>query len=501
MSESSAKQIIANLIDPEESRIAILDNHGKLYDFFIERMFDIQRTGEIYKAKVDSVLPGIHAAFLNLGDGKNAFLYLADVKSTEVKVGMDMLVQIVKNPRKGKGARVSPRISLAGRYVVFIPNGHETGISKRIEDEAERDRLRRIVRKFKPENCGMIIRTAAVGVDDSAIESDIKELEDLWKNIRLAEDKSTAPSLIHRDLGLIERVLRDEVYDDISEIVVDTKEECDNVKAWIAQFMPEKDIDIHFYDNRTLIFDAYNIETQLAEAQKRKVWLSSGAFLVIDQTEALTVIDVNTGKYTGSKNLGDTVFKTNIEAACEIARQLRLRAVGGIVIIDFIDMANEEDNRRLIAEMQSRLRNDRYKARVFGVTELGLMEITRKRARSDLRAEMMRGCPHCAGLGLVEREENMAMHIKRFIRKICRNSDAEALLVECYPTIGRYIADTVLAAWEEEFSKKIVLRGCPYFSWGKYRLEMQDTADNVECRVKSLQKKEGWTSVYRTTSA
>lgn len=501
MSVSNAKQVIANLIDPEESRIAILDSHGKLYDFFIERMFDCQRTGEIYRAKVDSVLPGMHSAFLNLGDGRNGFLYLADVHGQEVKVGMDMLVQVVKNPRKGKGARVSPRISLAGRYLVLIPNGHETGVSKRIEDAAERDRLRENVKKIKPENCGVIIRTVAAGVEESALESDIKELKKIWENILMSADKTTAPCLVYKDLGLLERVLRDEVSEDISEIVVDTEDDCNNIKAWAAQFMPEKTVDIHYYDSRTLIFDAYNIENQLREAQERKVWLKSGAFLVIDQTEALTVIDVNTGKYIGSKNLSDTIFKTNIEAAGEIARQLRLRAVGGIVIIDFIDMAGEEDNRRLIAEMQSLLRGDRCKAKVFGVTELGLVEITRKRARSDLRAEMMRGCPYCAGLGLVEKEETMAMHIKRFIRKICWNSETEALLVECHPLIGSYIADTVLAAWEEEFSKKIVLRGCPDFSWGKYRLEMQDTVDNVERRVELLRKKEGWTSVYRTTSA
>ncbi len=500
MEDKHTRKIVANLIDAEEARIAILDEHEKLYDFFIERSFDIQRTGEIYKAKVDSVLQGMHAAFLNLGDGRSGFMYLADAHGTDVKIGKDMLVQVTKNPRKGKGARLSPRISLAGRYLVLIPNGHETGVSKRIEDETERERLRETIRRYKPEHCGVIIRTAAIGIDENALKTDIKELISLWENIKSKADNNSAPCLVHRDLGLLERVLRDEVSDDINEIVIDTETDYQNVKAWINRFLPEKKIDIHFYDSKTPIFDVYNIENKLLEAQARKVWLASGGFLVIDQTEALTVIDVNTGKFIGSKSLRDTVLKTNLEATAEIARQLRLRALGGIIIIDFIDMESEEDNRTLVNEMQFQLKDDRCKAKVYGVTELGLVEITRKRAYSDLGAEMMRGCPHCAGLGLVEKEESMAMHIKRFIRKVCCNSSAEALILECYPAIAQYIANRVLPAWEEEFEKKIILRGCPEFYWGKYRLEMQDSAVNVERRIETLQKKEGWASVYRTPS-
>lgn len=501
MDDNWTKKIVANLIDPEEARIAILDGHGKLYDFFIERMFDRQKTGEIYKARVDNVLPGMHSAFLNLGDGRNGFLYLADVHGMEVKPGMDMLVQVVKNARKGKGARVSPRISLAGRFLVLIPSGHETGVSKRIEDEEERTRLRDIVKKNKPFDCGIIIRTAAVGADEESLISDINELAAQWETIQKDAEQNSAPSLIHRDLSLLERVLRDELTDDISEIVVDTIEDWENIRNYVSQFMPDKKINIQRYAERTPIFDIYNIENQLIEAQDRKVWLSSGAYLVIDQTEAFTIIDVNTGKFIGSKNLGDTVFKTNIEAAHEIARQLRLRALGGIVIIDFIDMESREDNDKLIAELEKQLKGDRCKAKVFGVTSLGLVEITRKRARSDLRAEMTRGCPFCAGLGFVEKEENITMHIKRFIRKICGNSNAEALLIECYPTIAEYISETVLPSWEEEFEKKLFIRGCPDFSWGKYRLDMQGSNSQVERRVDDLQKKEGWASVYRTPTA
>ena len=501
MGEKAPKQIIANLIDTEESRIAILDGRGRLCDFFIERSMDHQRTNEIYKAKVDNVLQGMHAAFLNLGDGKNGFLYLADARGIDVKPGKDMLVQVVKNARKDKGARVSPRLSLAGRYLVLIPGGKETGVSKRIEDEAERERLRDILRECKPENCGVIIRTAAVNAEKGALLSDIRELTLLWEKIQADAAQNSAPCLLHREPGLLERVLRDELNDDICEIVVDTEEDCENIKTCVKQFMPGKEIDVTYYGGTAPVFDVYGIEKQLLEAQERKVWLSSGAYLVIDQTEALTVIDVNTGKFTGSKNLDDTVFKTNMEAASEIARQLRLRAIGGIVIIDFIDMATKEENDMLVAELNRQFKEDRCKVKIHGVTDLGLVEITRKRARLDLHTEMMHVCPRCTGLGTVEKEESVAMRIKRFIRKICCDSKDEVLLLECFRTVAEYIAETVLSSWEEEFEKKIILYGNTDIQWGKYRLDMQGTMEQTERRIIEMQKKENRSNVYRTPSA
>jgi ribonuclease G len=500
-SEVWSKKIVANIIDPEEIRIAILDGHGKLYEFFVERMLERQRTGEIYKARVDSVLPGMHSAFLNLGDGRNGFLYLDDVRDVEVKAGMDMLVQVVKNARKGKGARVSPRISLAGRYMVLIPNGHETGVSKRIEDEKERTRLREIAKEIRPEGFGIIIRTVAEGCDTESLLADVKELQIQWNEIQDSAEKNSAPCLVHKDLGLLERVLRDELTDDIDEIVVDTEDDKKNIEKFIEHFISDKKIEVNLYKGKTPIFDVYNIENQLAELQDRKVWLTSGAYLVIDQTEALTVIDVNTGKFIGSKNLDDTVLKTNMEAAVEIARQLRLRALGGIVVIDFIDMEHEEDKDQLVHQLQELFKSDRCKARVYGVTGLGLVEITRKRARTDLRAELLRGCPFCGGLGLVEREESVAMQIKRFIRKIISSSKAEALLIESYSTIAEYIAETFLASWEEEFNRTIFIRGCPDFSWGKFRLDMQGGLAQVEHRITALQKREGWAIVHRSSAA
>jgi len=494
-------KIIANLIDKEEQRIAVMDGRGRLYDFFIEHGFDRQRTGEIYKAKVENVLVGMNSAFVNLGDGKNGFLYLADVHGTEIKAGMDILVQVVKNARKGKNARVTPKISLAGRYLVLVPNGRHAGVSKRIDDETERKRLRDIIKQHRPENFGIIIRTAATGVSEDALCTDINEMIECWEKIKAKADKSYAPCLVHKEAGLLERVLRDELTATVDEIVVDTAEDYETAKSFVEQFMPEAAVEVTQYCGNSPLFDVYSLESQLMALQERKVWLSSGAYLVIDQTEALTVIDVNTGKFVGSKNLDDTVFKTNIEAAKEIARQLRVRALGGIVIIDFIDMAGEDENRRLVEELKLQLKDDKCKARVFGVTGLGLVQITRKRARLDIRAELMKGCPFCKNLGVVEKEENIAMRIKRFIRKICCNTKADALLIECYADIARYISETVLSSWEEEFEKEILLCGRSDFDWDKYRLDFQGSSEESKHRIETLTKEEGRVRVYRTSSA
>ena len=275
----------------------------------------------------------------------------------------------------------------------------------------------------------------------------------------------------------------------------------ENIEAVVKKFFHENVPEVNVCTARTPLFELYGLENQIEELQDRKVWLNSGAYLVIDQTEALTVIDVNTGKFIGSKNLNDTVLKTNLEAAVEIARQLRLRALGGIVVVDFIDMENESDNKALIQQLQELFKNDRCKARVYGVTGLGLVEITRKRARTDVRAALMRGCPFCGGLGAVQKEEGVAMHIKRFIRKITASSKSEALLVECYPAVAEYIRDTFLPAWEEEFERKIFIRACPETAWSKYRLDCQGPLSQVEHRISVLQKREGRNVVYRSPSA
>ena len=494
------RKIIANSLDNEEVRVAIVER-GRLYDLFIERMWERQRAGEIYKARVDSVLPGMNSAFLNLGDGRNAFLYLADARGKNLKPNDEVTVQVMKTARKGKGARVTTRISLPGRYLVLIPSGKESGVSKRIESDDERHRLRHLAREIRPEGFGVIIRTAAEGIDEEDLAQDVGELLELWREVEHNASFQPAPCLLYRDLGLLGRVLRDELTEDVSEIVVDSEEELDRIRPWVERFCRGQVPEISLYRGHVPLFDFYSIEKEIETLLDRKLWLDSGAYLIIDQTEALTVIDVNTGKFVGKTNLRDTVLKTNLEAADEVARQLRLRAIGGIVVIDFIDMDHEEDRQRLLDRLNEAFHGDHYKARVFSVTQLGLVEITRKRARLDLRAALTRGCPFCAGTGWVLKEETVAVSIKRFLRKVSLSSRSEAILLEVYPDVARHIASTYLSAWEEELHRQIFLREMGDFPWNKYRLDSQGPLAQIERRVAALREKEAAVVVHRTADS
>jgi ribonuclease G len=494
-------KLVVNVIDPEEMRVAILDERGRLDNLYVERMLERQRTGEIYKARVDSVLPGMNAAFLSLGDGRNGFLYLNDVRDTNVKAGMDMVVQVLKTARKGKGARVSPRVSLAGRYLVLVPSSSDVGVSKRIENDEERARLRALARKLRPDGCGIIVRTVAEYSDEESLSRDISELMEEWAEVGRKAKKNSAPCLLHRDIGLVERILRDELTGSIGEIVVDSPEDYESIGAFLHRFAEDERPELTFYKGSMPIFDVYGVERAIDEMHDRKVWLPSGAYLVIDQTEALTVIDVNTGKYIGSKDLQDTVYHTNFEAAEEIARQLRLRAIGGIIVIDFIDMESQEYRDRLVVQLQELFKGDRCKARVYGVTALGLVEITRKRARLDMRTIMSRGCPFCGGLGWVDREETVAMKVKRFLRRSVLGSHSEAFLIELHPTIARYIAETYLSMWEEEFERRFYLVERPEYAWDKYKIDFQGTVARVAHRVEVMEKREDLVVVHSTTSA
>jgi ribonuclease G len=494
-------KLIVNVMDPEEMRVAILDPRGRLDNLYIERMLERQRTGEIYKAKVDSVLPGMNAAFLSLGDGRNGFLYLNDVGDMVVKPGMDMLVQVLKTPNRGKGARVSPRVSLAGRYLVLVPSNRDVGVSKRIEDADERSRLRSIARKLRPDGYGLIVRTMAEFCDEESLARDAGELMDAWLEVGRKAKKNTAPCLLHRDIGLVERILRDELTEEIGEVVVDSRDEFDNIASFIERFTTDARPELSLYKGNLPVFEVYGIERAIEGMRDRKVWLPSGAYLVIDQTEALTVIDVNTGKFIGSKDLQDTVYHTNFEAAEEIARQMRLRAIGGIVVIDFIDMESPDDRNKLVESLQELFKGDRCKARVYGVTALGLVEITRKRARLDMRAIISRSCPFCGGLGWVDKEETVAMKVKRFLRRAVIGSNSEAFLVELHPTIARYIAETYLSMWEEEFGRRFYLMEYPEYAWDKYRMDFQGTLSRVAHRVEVMERREATVVVHSTTSA
>lgn len=521
-------KIIADLQENEQTRVAMLEN-GKLAEIFIEYNFldeheennsghgflspptktsKLSRQGDIFKARVDTVVPAINAAFVALtsrnhktfNEPRNAFLYLSEaLNDTDIKPGRELIVQVTKNARKNKAPRVSSRVSIPGRWIVIVPNSDEIGVSRRIFDNNERKRLKKIAEDLQAQTpgFGIIIRTAAENIDEEFLRRDLKSLLGLWHEIETRAKNTPAPCLLYRDTGTLGRVMRDEVSGKIDEIIIDAPEEFEQVKNFVERFYPEKP-NVQLYEGITPIFDYFGIESEIQKALDRKVWLRSGAYLVIDQTEALTVIDVNTGKFTSAPDMRHTVLATNMEAAEEIARQLRLRAIGGIVVVDFIDMEFDEDRQELLRHFDKFLCRDRLKARVFSITQLGLVELTRKRERPDLRSVLTRNCPVCGDNGFVDREENITMKIKRFIRKLTMANNSEAFLIQTSPHMAAYIYN-YLDDWEEEFERRIFIASMQNFDWGKYRVEFQGDLKSVENHAKSLRLQgKGSTIIYRT---
>lgn len=517
-------KIIADLKEQEQARVAILED-GKLAEIFIEYSFDddedntpenlhahakisrLSRQGDIFKAKVENIVPAINAAFVSLtsknNSGRhsqephNAFLYLNEING--LKTGQNIIVQVTKNARQNKAPRVSTRVSIPGRWLVLVPESEEIGISRRIQDNSERKRLRKIAEELKASvsGFGVVIRTAAEGVSEELLRSDLKSLLELWNEINSKAKNTPAPCLLYRDTGTLGRVLRDEISGKIDEIIINDEEEFERSQSFIERFFPEKP-NLQLYTGITPIFDYFCVEAEIQKALARKVWLRSGAYLVIDQTEALTVIDVNTGKFISAPDMRHTTLATNLEAAEEIARQLRLRSIGGIVVVDFIDMPEEKDRHELLKHFSECVKHDRLKARVFSITQLGLVELTRKRERSDLRSLLTKDCPMCGGNGFIEREENIALRIKRFIRKVTCAANSEAYIIQANRHIAEYIYH-YLDDWEQEFGRKIFIAAMPNFEAGKFRLEYQGDLKTAEANAKNLRLQgKGSIIIYRT---
>lgn len=518
--KSSGVKILAELRDDEQIRVALLED-GKLAEVFIEYNFidgqeallssgnkelNLACQGDIFKARIDTIVPAISAAFVALTTKttkhkhtpRNAFMYINDaLPQTGIKPGKEIIVQVTKNARKNKAPRVSPRISLPGRWLVLVPYSTETGVSRRIMDNSERKRLKGIAESLKCElpGFGIIIRTAAENIAEELLRADAKSLLDLWQEIYAKAEAATGPCLLYRDTGALGRVLRDEVTGKVDEIIIDAADKYESTKSFTERFFPEQP-NVQLYTGITPIFEYFGIEAEITRALERKVWLKSGAYLVIDQTEALTVIDVNTGKFTSAPDIRHTVLMTNLEAADEIVRQLRLRSLGGIVVVDFIDMENEDDRQELLSHFESILSHDRLKARVFSITQLGLVELTRKRERPDLRSVLTRNCPVCGDNGFVEREENIAMKIKRFIRKLVGAHNSEAFVIQAAPYTAGYV-NKYLEDWQKEFKRKIIIASMPSFSWSKYRLDYQGDVKNAEAHAQALkQQSRGQIIIY-----
>ncbi len=439
VSRALSKEILIN-ITPQETRVAFLEN-GMLHELYIERNRSRGLVGNVYKGKVVRVLPGMEAAFVEIGLEKAAFLHVSDVAvKTEnntiphigqvLHEGQSILVQVIKDQLGTKGARLTTNITIPSRYLVFMPNASNIGVSTRIESETERERLRNLIlqQEHRIKDAGYILRTAAEVADENAIASDIKYLNRLWENLNHSDNVDVC-NVVHRDLPLYLRVLRDMVDEELEVIRVDSRETYKVMCEFAEKYVPEVVEFIEHYPGERPIFDLHGVEDEIQKGLERKVQLKSGGYLIIDQTEAMTTIDVNTGAYVGSRNLEETIFKTNLEAALGIARQLRLRNLGGIVILDFIDMLEEEHKRQVLRALEKALEKDHARTCICEVSSLGLVEMTRKRTRESLEHVLCGTCPTCEGRGTIKTAETICYEIFREILREARQFDARELLV------------------------------------------------------------------------
>jgi ribonuclease G len=439
---SISKEILVN-ITPQETRVATLEN-GMVHEIYIERSHRKGLVGNIYKGMVARVLPGMEAAFVDIGLERAAFLHVSDVAqarqsgnggtvhiSQVLREGQELLVQVIKDPLGTKGARLTTNITIPSRYLVYMPNSENVGVSSRIESDEERERLRKMLlsQDERDHESGYIIRTAAEVATTESISSDLIYLDRLWQAVNKRASEVQAGSVVHKDLPLFLRVLRDMVDEDLEKIRVDSRETYTIMKEFAQAYVAEVANVIEHYPGERPIFDLHGVEDEIHKGLERKVHLKSGGYLIIDQTEAMTTIDVNTGAFVGNRNLEETIFKTNLEAAQAIARQLRLRNLGGIVILDFIDMVEEEHKRQVMRALEKALEKDHARTQVCEVSTLGLVEMTRKRTRESLEHVLCTTCPTCEGRGTVKSAETVCYEIFREILREARQFDAKELLV------------------------------------------------------------------------
>lgn len=435
-------------VTPSETRVAIVEN-GVLQEVHMERQSALGLVGNVYIGKVCRVLPGMQAAFVDIGLDKAAFLHASDIvvhedaQSEEVREksppvpdirelirdGQFIMVQVVKDPIGTKGARLTTDVTIPSRYLVFMPGASHSGVSQRIEDDQERARLKKLVLEECNDAGGFIVRTAAEGVGDADIIQDIKFLKMLWSKILKKKKGVRKSCVIHEDLTLACRIIRDFVGSELERIRIDSKLTFGQLTAFTEECVPELANKLEYYPGERPIFDLFDVENEIQRALQRKVTLKSGGYLIIDQTEALTTIDINTGAFVGHRNLEETIFNTNIEATQAIARQLRLRNLGGIIIIDFIDMRSEEHKHRVTQSLENALARDRTKTNVHGFSALGLVEMTRKRTRESLEHVLCAECPSCQGRGAVKTVETVCFEILREIVRVNRAYEATNFVV------------------------------------------------------------------------
>jgi ribonuclease G len=447
-----SEEILIN-VTPRETRVAVVAA-GVVQELLIERTSGRGLVGNIYMGRVARVLPGMQSAFIDVGLERAAFLHVADIwenrepgKPIEkiLAEGQPMLVQVAKDPIGSKGARLSTQVSLAGRLLVYLPHDPHIGISQRIEDESGRAQLRDRLKEMLPadEKGGFILRTLAEAAAEDELRADLGYLRHLWATIRERSLSAQAPQLLYQDLSLSQRVLRDMVGGETARVLVDSRENHQKLTAFAQGYMPQLLAKIEHYTGERPLFELYNVEEEIEKALSRRVDLKSGGYLIIDQTEAMTTIDVNTGGFVGSRNFDDTIFKTNLEAAQAIARQLRLRNLGGIIVLDFIDMQNEQHRSAVLEEFKRALARDRTRITVNGFTTLGLVEMTRKRTRESLAHVLCEPCPTCTGRGEVKTAATVCYEILREILREARafNEAREFRILASQNVIDRFLEE------------------------------------------------------------
>ena len=478
MTDESPKEEILVNVTPSEVRAALLEN-GILQEVHIERAARRGVISNIYNGRVMRVLPGMQAAFIEIGLQRTAFLHASDIVKRQnsengsdeipnirdlVKEGDDLLVQVVKDPLGNKGARLTTFITLPSRHLVLLPKGDTIGISARIEDEEERDRLRTVIEELLDEqglDCGVIVRTVAEGAEIDGLRGDLKYLTKLWEVIQQRCSKAGVKTLVHEDLSLPLRVLRDFVTSDVDHILVDSEDDFAAMQEFSASFLPDMAPMLELYRRRRPIFDLHAIEDEISKSLDRNIPLKSGGYIIFDQTEAMTTIDVNTGGYVGHRNLEETIYRTNLEAAVSIARQLRIRNLGGIIIIDFIDMEEEGHRENVLHLLEESLSKDHARHQVTPLSSLGLVEMTRKRTRESLQHVLCEDCPSCDGRGFVLTAESVCFEVFREVIRQSRQFEFDQAMVLAHQNVIDLLLDDQapsLAKLEGQTGKTIRLQ-------------------------------------------
>ena len=457
------KEIIINSTN-EETRIAILEDEH-LMELFVERPEAQRMVGDIYKGKVSRVLPGMQAAFISIGLEQNAFLHFSDVSEStgqflidleedsegannkhdmfdaarDLKKGQDIVVQIMKEPIGQKGSRVTSQISIPGRFCVLIPNQKYIGVSRKISNFKEKKRLKNIARQALPPNFGLIVRTQAEGKTDKVISNDINGLLKIWGKIHEKIQKVKAPSQVYKDMGMASSIIRDLFTPDVTRVIVDSRKLMREISAYVREVAPQLKHKIEYYGNKTPIFEQYSIEDEINRSLESKVWIKGGSYLIIQQTEALVAIDVNSGKFIGKKDHESNSLKINLAACREIARQVRLRDMGGLIVIDFIDMLSNENKMKVYKELRKEFQKDRSITKIEELSRFGLIEMTRQRVRPSVIYSIHEDCPQCGGSGLIPSPSTLVSKIERWIQKYQAGNGDRRITIRVAPEIYSYV--------------------------------------------------------------